>query len=227
MTLVARAVAPAPFDATPDGPTCAAELATRQPRSGSLPRDQIDQYCEVRLAATSLRGTPTRSPQTSRREGRNEGILDTHTRYASPARPADDQQYLDSSTHHRRAECKKDGARASEIIQVIMISCLCLNRLDSSNERLAVQGRERLAHLHAIQARFRAGWQPPTPPGVFWRSWARVIRGRLPATPRSSTTARRPRTRVRGQAAVGGAEPWPPRCTPASCGGCVRAAAGL
>ena len=50
-TLVARAVAPAPFDATPDGPTCAAELATRQPRSVSLPRDQFDQYCEVRLSA--------------------------------------------------------------------------------------------------------------------------------------------------------------------------------
>ena len=53
MTLVARAVAPAPFDANPDGPTCAAELATHQSlsRSGSLPRDQFDQYCEVRLAA--------------------------------------------------------------------------------------------------------------------------------------------------------------------------------
>ena len=51
MTLVARVVAPAPFDATPDGPTCAAELIAHQPRSGSLPRDQFDQYCEVRLAA--------------------------------------------------------------------------------------------------------------------------------------------------------------------------------
>ena len=51
MTLVARAVAPAPFDATPDGPTCAAELITHQPRSDSLPGDQFDQYCEVRLAA--------------------------------------------------------------------------------------------------------------------------------------------------------------------------------
>ena len=51
MTLVARVVAPAPFDAPPDGPTCAAELAAHQPRSGSLPRDQFDQYCEVRLAA--------------------------------------------------------------------------------------------------------------------------------------------------------------------------------
>ena len=48
---MARAVAPAPFDAKPDGPTCAAELAAHQPRSGSLPRDQFDQYCEVRLAA--------------------------------------------------------------------------------------------------------------------------------------------------------------------------------
>ena len=51
MTLVARAVAPAPFDATPDGPTCAAELIAHKPRSGSLPGDQLDQYCEVRLAA--------------------------------------------------------------------------------------------------------------------------------------------------------------------------------
>ena len=51
VTLVARVVAPAPLDATPDGPTCAAELAAHQPTSGSLPRDQFDQYCEVRLAA--------------------------------------------------------------------------------------------------------------------------------------------------------------------------------
>ena len=51
MTLVARAVAPAPFDAKPDGPTCEAELSAHKPRSGSLPGDQLDQYCEVRLAA--------------------------------------------------------------------------------------------------------------------------------------------------------------------------------
>ena len=50
-TVVARAVVPAPFDATPDGPTCAVELAAHQPTSGSLPGDQFDQYCEVRLAA--------------------------------------------------------------------------------------------------------------------------------------------------------------------------------
>ena len=30
---------------------CAAELATQQPRSGSLPGDQFDQNCKVRLAA--------------------------------------------------------------------------------------------------------------------------------------------------------------------------------
>ena len=52
---MARVVAPAPFDAPPDGPTCAAELSAHQPRSGSLPRDQfrstITGYCEVRLAA--------------------------------------------------------------------------------------------------------------------------------------------------------------------------------
>ena len=51
MTLWARAVAPTPFDAKPDGPTSAAELSAHQPRSGSLPGDQFDQYCEVRLAA--------------------------------------------------------------------------------------------------------------------------------------------------------------------------------
>ena len=51
VTPVARIVAPAPFDAPPDGPTCAAELAEHQPRSGSLPRDQFDQNCKVRLAA--------------------------------------------------------------------------------------------------------------------------------------------------------------------------------
>ena len=59
MTLVARAVAPAPFDATPDGPTCAAELAAYQPRSGSLPGDQFDQFCEVRLAAKGIDDTHT------------------------------------------------------------------------------------------------------------------------------------------------------------------------
>ena len=48
---MARAVAPASFDAKPDGPTCEAELSAHQPRSGSLPGDQLDQYCEVRLAA--------------------------------------------------------------------------------------------------------------------------------------------------------------------------------
>ena len=51
VTLAGRAVAPAPFGATPDGPTCAAELVAHHLRSGSLPGDQFDQYCEVRLAA--------------------------------------------------------------------------------------------------------------------------------------------------------------------------------
>ena len=46
-----RVVAPARFDAMADAPTYAAELSSHQPRSGSLPRDQIGQYCEVRLAA--------------------------------------------------------------------------------------------------------------------------------------------------------------------------------
>ena len=38
-----RVVAPAPFEAAPDAPACAVELTSHQPRSGSLPRDNIDQ----------------------------------------------------------------------------------------------------------------------------------------------------------------------------------------
>ena len=53
VTVVVRVVAPAPFEAAPDASACAAELTTHQPRSGSLPRDNIDQCCEVRLAANS------------------------------------------------------------------------------------------------------------------------------------------------------------------------------
>ena len=34
----------APFEAAPDASACAAKLTTHQPRSGSLPRDNIDQY---------------------------------------------------------------------------------------------------------------------------------------------------------------------------------------
>ena len=61
---------------------------------------------------------------------------------------------------------------------------------------------------------------------VFWRSWAGVIRGRLPAIGRPNagilhhgSTARRPRTRV-------GKRPWAGRsrgrgCTPAFCVGCA------
>ena len=58
-----RVVAPAPFEAAPDAPACAVVLATHQPRSGSLPRDNIDQYCEVRLAgnSTSIRLSPDSS----------------------------------------------------------------------------------------------------------------------------------------------------------------------
>ena len=52
----------APFEAAPDASACAAKLTTHQPRSGSLPRDNIDQCCEVRLAAnsTSIRLSPAR-----------------------------------------------------------------------------------------------------------------------------------------------------------------------
>ena len=47
---------------------------------------------------------------------------------------------------------------------------------------------------------------------VFWRSWARVIRGRLPAIGMPNADILNhgpPPAYARGQAAVGGAEPWP------------------
>ena len=61
---------------------------------------------------------------------------------------------------------------------------------------------------------------------VFWRSWARVIRGRLPAIGRPNADILNhgpPPAYARGQAAVGGAEPWPrvAGCNPASCVGCA------
>ena len=73
MTVVVRVVdAPAPFEAAPDAPACASELATHQPRSSSLPRDSIDQYCEVRLAAnsTSIRLSPDSAAWFRGAEGR-------------------------------------------------------------------------------------------------------------------------------------------------------------
>ena len=63
---------------------------------------------------------------------------------------------------------------------------------------------------------------------VFWRSWARVIRGRLPAIGRPNAEILHrgpPPAYARGQAAVGGAWPWP-RVHPGILRG-VRAAAGL
>ena len=69
---------------------------------------------------------------------------------------------------------------------------------------------------------------------VFWRSWARVIRGRLPAIGRPNAGILDhgpPPAYARGQAAVGGAEPCVATggCNPASClrRRCARAAAGL
>ena len=47
---------------------------------------------------------------------------------------------------------------------------------------------------------------------MFWRSWARVIRGRLPAIGMPNADILNhgpPPAYARGQAAVGGAEPWP------------------
>ena len=63
---------------------------------------------------------------------------------------------------------------------------------------------------------------------VFWRSWARVIRGRLPAIGRPNADILNhgpPPAYARGQAAVGGAEPWP-RVQPSVLRR-LRAAAGL
>ena len=63
---------------------------------------------------------------------------------------------------------------------------------------------------------------------VFWRSWARVIRGRLPAIGRPDAEILHhgpPPAYARGRAAVGGAEPWP-QVHPGILRG-ARAAAGL
>ena len=66
---------------------------------------------------------------------------------------------------------------------------------------------------------------------AFWRSWARVIRGRLPAIGKPNAEILNhgpPPAYARGQAAVGGAEPWP-RVQPGLPGVLrgLRAAAGL
>ena len=74
-----------------------------------------------------------------------------------------------------------------------------------------------------IRDRHRRWWG-----SVFWRSWTRVIRGRLPAIGRPNAEILRhgpPPAYARGQAAVGGAEPWP-RVHPGVLRG-LRAAAGL
>ena len=79
-------------------------------------------------------------------------------------------------------------------------------------------GHTRLCHPHL----------PPASDSVFWRSWARVIRGRLPAIGRPNAEILHhgpPPAYVRGQAAVGGAEPWQ-QVHPGILRG-VRAAAGL
>ena len=72
VTVVVRVVAPAPFEAAPDASACAVELTTHQPRSLSLPRDNINQCCEVRLAAnsTSIRLSPDSAAWFRGAEGR-------------------------------------------------------------------------------------------------------------------------------------------------------------
>ena len=65
---------------------------------------------------------------------------------------------------------------------------------------------------------------------VFWRSWARVIRGRLPAIGRPNAEILHhgpPPAYARGQVAVGGAEPWPQVHPARHRLRGVRAAAGL
>ena len=63
---------------------------------------------------------------------------------------------------------------------------------------------------------------------VFWRSWARVIRGRLPVIGRPNADILHhgpPPAYAHGREAVGGAEAWPqvhPGYTPASCAGHAR-----
>ena len=62
----------------------------------------------------------------------------------------------------------------------------------------------------------------------MWRSWARVIRGRLPAIGRQDGAILRhgpPPAYARGRRAVGEAEPWP-QVHPGVVRG-ARAAAGL
>ena len=74
----------------------------------------------------------------------------------------------------------------------------------------------------------RARRAPPLGQRVCWRSWERVIRGRLPAIGRPNAEILHhgpPPAYARGQAAVGGAEPWP-QVHPGILRG-VRAAAGL
>ena len=63
---------------------------------------------------------------------------------------------------------------------------------------------------------------------VFWRSWARVIRARLPAVGQRDADVLRhgpPPAWVRGRWAAGGLEPWP-QVDPGIVRG-ARAAAGL
>jgi hypothetical protein len=80
---------------TPSTRWCAATRARSTPSlTWSRTSSAQSRACRPRSGARS----PAR--ETVREK---EGILDTHTRNASPAKPADDQQNQDSSTYHRRA----------------------------------------------------------------------------------------------------------------------------
>ena len=67
---------------------------------------------------------------------------------------------------------------------------------------------------------------------VLWRSWARVIHGRLPAIGRQDGAILShgpPPAHARGRVAVGGAEAWRTarrRCTPACASGARRPRSG-
>ena len=84
------------------------------------------------------------------------------------------------------------------------------------------------AIVRASVRSLRCASVPSSLTSVLWRSWARVIRGRLPAIGRPNAEILHhgpPPAYARGQAAVGGAEPWP-QVHPGILRG-VRAAAGL
>ena len=72
----------------------------------------------IAMRQAALLSLQTDRPYNTPGGGGNERILETHTPYASPARPVDDQQYLDSGTHHRRAGGTSSGRHAQTYIDL-------------------------------------------------------------------------------------------------------------